>query len=253
MSVSGRATRIVATLGFIVASTFGAIAATSVTASTTDGPHYQEPRVGQCHNYGWAVYAAPSDPSAVIPCSNAHTALVLATAQVPSTVAWTDMEGIYRAIAPACEPAFAKKLGRTAIKRAMSAYSMAMFIPTQAQRDHGARWARCDLVLPTSTSLLKLPKSSTPVLPSTKLTKQIKSCLTGTNRVKTTCSRAHNFRATGAVILSGAYPGDDRMLEIATNKCPRLTSTRAWYAYWSGPIAWKAGDKHITCYSRLST
>jgi hypothetical protein len=254
--ISGRFARTLAHLtaaAAIVGTSLVAAQATQATAAEPDGPSYQAPKVGQCRNYNATQMAAESNGSPVIACSSAHTGLVLAVPQLPSTLTWSSpIERLAGVMQRACYPALVKKLGRTNRMQHLSAYSFDWFIPNQTQRSHGARWMRCDLILPAGTALQRLPKDTAPVLPAT-LTNAVARCLTGTNHYRTTCNKAHNYRATGVVLVSqSSYPGDNGMRTIAVRKCPSQVSTRGYYYTTSGKLGWAAGDHSIVCYSKRS-
>ena len=253
--LSGRLGRLLAGASTIVALTATLTLAPSATAGAeADGPHYQEPTVGQCRNYTYDAMVKESNSTPVTACSNNHTALVIAVPQLPAALNWSSsFEQLLQATLNTCVPALAQKLGRTAVLRNLAAYNLSFFFPTQTQKDHGARWVRCDLILSGGQALQRLPMDSTPVLPAAPLPKSVAACLVGTNHLYTVCSKTHQYHATGAIVLSGGYPGTASLNRTARQKCPAKVSTPGNYYYtFSSKESWKAGDKAITCFSHRS-
>jgi hypothetical protein len=252
--ISGRLGRLLAGASTIVALSATLTLAPSATAVTeANGPHYQQPKVGECRDYGYAAMLKVSNSTPVTACSNKHTAVVLATPQLPASLNYSvSSDAVYQVVENACFPAFAKKLGRTQRLRHLSAYSFAFYFPTQTQRDHGARWIRCDLILSAGTTLQRLPKNSAPVLPAAPLPNAVAACLAGSDYVATVCAKTHQYRATGVIVLSGAYPGNASLERLARQKCPAKVSTSNFHMSWSSKPAWKAGNKYITCWSHSS-
>jgi len=162
---SGRLGRTLAGAAAIVAVAATLSLTPSATAVEPDGPHYQEPTVGQCRNYTITAAYKESNSTPVTPCSSTHTAKVFAVGQLPEGVTWSSSgDQIRAAVGKKCAPASATALGGTEKLRRMSAYSSWWFAPTQAQKDYGARWFRCDVALLGHASLLPLPSNSNPLL-----------------------------------------------------------------------------------------
>jgi len=258
MSVmSGRLGRLVtsiatvAALGAGLASGPGSAAADAL----SDGPHYQQPSVGQCRNYTMDAALKESNNSPVVVCSNTHTARVLAVPMLPSGMTWNaSVDKLALVMEKACYPALVKALGRTVKKQHLSAYGIMWFIPTATQRQHGARWIRCDVVLQGGQQLRAIPKDTSPMLPSGSLPKSVARCVTGTQRLITICGKTHNYRASAATLVDRTtYPGSSTLASIAKKRCPGLVSTpRSWYATWAARSGWVAGDHMIVCYSHVS-
>jgi hypothetical protein len=242
----GRAAALLATGALLV----GGGAVTTSARAVPNGPDYGIAEVGECRDYTFDQAMKPSENSAPVDCSTSHTAQVLATPMLPDSVGYDDVPAMERVMLRACYPAFQEHLGRSESLRHRSAYSIMWFIPTQTQRDNGARWLRCDLVLRAGKSLRPLPASTAPVLHAAPLPDKVARCLTGRG-VLTTCSRTHTWRATGTYLVAkDAYPGKRALLRIAKRKCPSRTSSRDWYATWASRTTWQAGDHTITCYTR---
>jgi hypothetical protein len=223
-----------------------------------DPARFEIPTVDECRNYGLAAVAGQTNSSPVVGCGTTHTSKVIATPLLPDSLTWASSpDAIHLAMVKACLPAFRAKLGRTESLRQKSAYDIVWFEPTQVQKDSGARWLRCDLVLFGGATLQPITRNATPILPAAPLPNRVKSCIAGPDDSirLTVCTKAHRYRATGTyLVVRDYYPGPDNLFTIAKNRCPNLVTTpRYWYATWMGKNSWKAGDHTITCYSHTSS
>lgn len=240
---------------------FATMLAAGATAAVEGGqeqedPSYQIPTVGDCRYYGMAAANAETNSSTVVGCAETHTAKVMATPLLPPGVTWeSDPVAIDLAMQKACYPAFRSLLGRTERLRHKSAYDYVWFEPTQTQKEAGALWLRCDLVLYGGSTLMPIRRNAVPILQAAPLPKAVTSCLVGDEEKKTVCSKAHRYRATGTWLIDRTYfPGDAAIFDIAKRRCPSLVTTpRYWYVRWMSRNAWKAGNHTITCYSHTSS
>ena len=224
------------------------------TGPTLLDPNYEKPMVGRCRNYGLGAVAGQSNSSPEVSCGTTHTSKVIATPLLPDALTWeSSAEAINLAMIKACLPAFRSKLGRTESLRQKSAYDIAWYEPTQTQKDMGARWLRCDLILFGGLTLQPITRNATPILPAAPLPRSVKSCLAGPiDSIRlTVCSKNHRYRATGTWLVDRTYYPD--LQAIANRRCPSLVSSPHDY-YWTamGRSSWKAGDHTITCYSHTS-
>ena len=221
-------------------------------ALVPDGPDYQMPDVGECHELIYEVYLGESDPSDAVDCTESHTSYVVATELLPDSLDWdSSLTQLSRAVTSACYPAWEDHLGGSEEAREMSAYALAWFMPSQEQRDHGARWFRCDVVLLGGSRVLALPSDTAPVL-DTDLPDSVARCLTGAPLV-TTCARSHRWRATGGFPLrTDSFPTMRQFERAAVRRCPGLTSTRRWRGEGPGKDAWRAGRRTMVCHSHQS-
>lgn len=257
----------------IVCALTTAVFATALTAGTTataaapdpsqrgllePDPNFEKPLINKCRNYGMAAVAAPTNDSAVVSCLTTHTSKVVGTPQLPASLTWGSTDNaIQLAVLKGCLPAFRHYLGRTEALRHKSAYEFAWFEPTQTQKDAGARWFRCDLVLIGGLSLMPIKRNTIPILQAAPLPRSVTSCLVGPDDSirKTVCTKTHRYRATGTYLVErSTYPGQAGMREIANRRCPsRVSTPRTWYATWPLKNSWLAGNHTITCYSRTSS
>ena len=221
-------------------------------ARVPDGPEYQMPDVGECRVLTLADTGKASDSTDTVDCTESHTSYVFTTGLLPDSLDWDSSPAkLSRAVINACYPAWEDHLGGGEKVREMSAYSIAWFMPTGAQRDHGARWFRCDLILLGGAKVLRLPSDTAPVL-DTDLPDSVARCVTR-DRHTTTCARGHRWRATGAFRMRhDSFPTPTQFQRAANRHCPRLTSTHRWL--WEGPVkdTWRLGVRTMVCYSRRS-
>lgn len=145
----------------IVSGLVAALALTLVPAQTAHAaagdPDYNKPTVGDCHDYDLAGLMKPSDTSSPVDCATTHTAKVFKVFMLPDSTSWSDEDAVSRLVTQRCSPAWREWLGWSDLTRALTAYSWAWFQPTKAERDQGARWVRCDVVLYGGNSIAPLP------------------------------------------------------------------------------------------------
>lgn len=250
--------RLTRRLGALLAATVVSATLTSAlpaSAGTTADPHYQEPTLGACYDYGWTVFMAESVTRAPVSCAESHREKVIAVAQLPEALTFeSDSSSLFRFVTKTCHAGWRTYLGRTESLRHRSAYTWAYFYPTQAQRDQGARWIRCDLVLLSRNSLLPIKRNAIPILPAAPLPKSVARCLYGEDLYLTVCSAPHRFKATGTHFVDrSTYPTRTEWTQIANRRCPGLTNTRVWVARWPLRIDFlNANHKSLVCYSKHS-
>jgi|tagenome__1003787_1003787.scaffolds.fasta_scaffold20742090_2 hypothetical protein len=242
-------------------------AATALTLSTAPadaqqaparGPGFGAPSVGACSTMTAKQADAKADHSAVVPCSDAHTAKVAGVVQLPDRLDYSsDLAKLYRVMVNRCRPKLNRMLGRTDQVRDSSAYDLVWFLPSQRQRQHGARWISCSIVLRQAFKLAKLPTNRTPLLPSGRLGDGVHRCLRAdTSRTITTrCAARHAWRASGSfLIASEKYPGHKTVNRKARHECLSRVLAGKPYA-WTYPskINWQVGGDHaVICYSKSS-
>ncbi|MFC6287994.1 septum formation family protein [Nocardioides sp. GCM10027113] len=229
--------------------TGGAVA--GATEPEPDGPHYQQPTVGECRAYDYDAMYGNAETSAPVDCTESHTAVVVAVETVPAdgklSGASKDVE---RILAKSCYPAMWDRLGRSHAVISRSAYGLAFFLPTKQQRQHGARWVRCDLVLRGGAKIMPLPTEQG-YLQGRLLTDDEARCLVNLRRgtMVTVCDRKHQYRASQTVTMPWSKePSADKALRYANRKCRDARSTRGWYATWANGLTWKAGSRILVCY-----
>ncbi|MFL6003369.1 MAG: septum formation family protein [Nocardioides sp.] len=218
------------------------------------GPTFQQPRVGECRAMTWDEYMGKSDNEAPIDCSQPHSSRVIDVVRLPKGVTWgAPIQKLTTIATRLCNPAWADALGRTYSSRAMTAYSVAWFMPTKAQRDRGARWIRCDLVLLAGSRLANLPTDNVPALGAQPHPARIAACLKARTFVRTICSTPHAWRATGTfTIHQKAYPTDRQFRRAAIRRCPSRTSTSTFWWQYRPKVLWRLGDHVVICYSHRS-
>jgi hypothetical protein len=257
MTISGSA-RTFATLAVATALTVST-ASSQAPQAAADGPGYGAPAIGACSTMTATQASARADHSARVPCSRAHTARVAGVVRLPARVSYSSgISTLYRVIADRCRPKLNTMLGRADRARDSSAYDLVWFLPSKAQRRHGARWLSCSVVLRKGTELAKLPANKAPLLPKGELGDRIHRCLLATtaSTITTRCSAEHGWRATGSFVVSSeTFPGTTAVNRAARTKCPRLTNPRKPFrwTYWT-KVNWQAGGDHaVICYTKTKS
>jgi len=215
------------------------------------GPAFQEPRVGECRALTFDEFMRNSNNEAPIDCSQPHSSRVIDTIRLPKGVGWgASTQQLTNIATRMCNPAWNEALGSSFRSRAMTAYSAGWFMPTKAQRERGARWIRCDLVLRAGSALANLPTDNVPALGAPPHPNNVAACLKARTLVKTVCSRRHAWRATGTfVIHQKAYPSSGQFRRAAVRRCPSLVNTGAFAWQFRGKVLWRLGDHTVGCYS----
>jgi hypothetical protein len=224
------------------------------------------PALGACRVLKPKDVVKPADASAVVACSDPHTAETYAVGDLPGD--FDDVEYDDKALGAwayrTCSHGFQKFLGADDSLVMRTVVSWAWFRPSKDAWDDGARWYRCDVVgggeqsreyvaLPTSAKglLLGRPKDSWMV------------CAVGdtvAGSVKVPCTEKHDWRAVTTITLGKAktaYPGD-RLSEVKTRDfCSK--SVGAWLNYpvdydfgytWFHKAEWNAGNRRSVCWAK---
>jgi hypothetical protein len=231
------------------------LAAVVVTAGPAQaGPAFQQPTVGECRALNWDEYMAKANNEAPIDCSQPHTSRVIDVVRLPRGVTWgASIQKLTNIATRLCHPSQTQALGGSYSSRAMTAYSGAWFMPTRAQRDRGARWIRCDLVLLAGTRLATLPTDNEPALSAQPHPARIAACAKARTFARTICSATHAWRATGTfTIRQEAYPTDREFRRAAIRRCPSRTSTDRFFWQYRAKVLWRLGDHVVVCYSNRS-
>lgn len=232
-----------------------AVPTTATAQALLPDPYFGAPTVGECKNYtaaGGSQFVETSEP---VECTATHTAKVYAVVLLPDALDWSSNQGeLVRASFKRCYPGWTETLGRSDKLRQMSAYSLYIFWPTNAQKESGARWVRCDVTLLGGTRLMPLPVDTIPMLPTAPLPSNVAACRSGDNLALTTCDRSHRYRATGGVTLAdGPYPGREKFVRILKTRCDDLTFSNTWYAFWPSKFFWKLGERTLVCYTKTTS
>lgn len=212
------------------------------------GANYQQPKVGQCRQLTGAQSRAATNSTRPIRCSASHTAQTVGVGMLSARTARSSKSKIRLVQQRTCQRLFNGYVGRSTAARAMSAFTLRVFSPTPAQKRHGARWFRCDAVLPRSGSLTPIRTTRRPLLSSPTPTNQA-LCQTSAGAA-TTCDAKHTYKATRAwSIRATAYPGAVAVRQAARSGCDsRVSTTRFRY---DAPTAaeWQVGRRYVVCFS----
>jgi hypothetical protein len=199
-------------------------------------PAFQQPVAGSCYAYPAGQLRERSDPSAPVSCAGPHTAQAIAVIAVDPSV---PVGKAARRYLPQCYAAMRQALGGDPARIARTAYGITLFGPDAAQLAAGARWLRCDLVLPGGRRLEQLP---TPLLAQRgRIPASVERCASKRGTQATVCSRPHTQRAGRAVVVKGSrWPG-----RVGFQRRVRC-GAGATLSY-PGKVQWKAGLRAAVC------
>ena len=209
------------------------------------------PQAGECHRLrpGSGV-----DDGDAVPCTGPHNALTLAVLQLPRGVTYgTRADAFYPSVVGPCLAAYDSTVGGTAAQRNVSVFGLAYVYPTDAEKQAGARWFRCDLVAHATTrTLLDLPAQAPFVkklLPA-RFAQCMNLTATVNERTYVSCTHRHRLRATGWYIApdSLAWPGTSEINRLVKQKCQPRAKHRLFG--WKTPThdAWLRGDRLSVCF-----
>lgn len=234
-------TAILATLALVATLLAG------VTAGPANaGAGYQKPKVGQCRNLSGAQARAKTNSTKPVSCASTHTAQTVGVGKLSAKLAKSSKQRIKEAEASKCQKLFNKYVGRSAATRAKSAFALRIFNPSKAQKKKGARWFRCDAVLPRGSSLSAIKTTKKPLLSSPTPTSQALCQTSGGS--PTTCDVTHSYKATSAFKLKGKkYPGKKQVKKDAKNGCNSRISGSFRY---DAPSAadWDVKKRYVVCF-----
>lgn len=240
--------RVVAAAAACVLALLG-VAATE--GSATAAP--PAPKVAVCHNYGFKAFLRWSESSKAVSCRKAHTARTVAVGHLVKGTTWRSRysSANFARVESVCRKPAWRAIGGTMDKRDRSAYTFGWFGPTKKQFDAGARWFRCDVILPARARLLRLPKGSKPYLTGVALTDRSRRCYDGSSTIVTySCIAPHTYTAVATFKVAGkTWPGEAKMHKTAAQRCPRLAGADYWSS-WAPKQRWRLGDHRIVCYAR---
>jgi hypothetical protein len=255
-----RTNRILASLAALLVVASGFALLTTAPSNAAAGRAAQlpaKPRVGQCRTTTFAQSFNMADSHKPVPCSKAHTMHTFAVPNVPKRLAYKNIGAakLEQVAVTACTRPFWKALGGSFATRDETAYTWVYFAPTKAQRKAGARWLRCDVILPmtlpgaTSSQLAPLSNLPFPVIGNRSITDAIRSCLTAVNHgYVTTCDHPHAARSDRTfTIASATKPSQATVNAAAATKCPAEHAIAPYYRYWD------FGDHTIVCYSTTTS
>lgn len=229
-------------LGFAAAGTFAVIAPSSASPSHLTS----KPAVGRCRNLTAAQAAPMTNSSPTVPCSSPHTTYTFAVPNLPRSVNVKHLTSAKLEVAGirACMPGYRKLLGRSWGVEEQSVLNFSFFAPPAAQRAHGARWVRCDLILIDGPKLGQLPTVHRPVLGSG-IPDAVRRCYTQDGHY-VPCTETHNERAVTAITVhSTKRLTEQQFIKQGEARCP--AGDRAFFS-WPNKYDWALGDHVEVCY-----
>jgi hypothetical protein len=206
------------------------------------------PEVGSCHALTLADEDAASDPDPAVDCAGQHTSVTVAVLEFAEPPNWSDFDALGRVALRRCYPRHVEALGGSMKVVRRSAHISYYFIPTRAQRDAGAAWMRCDVVLYGGDRLMPLPDEL--ALGDLPLPDARARCLKGraADYALTVCTRAHQYRARYSVRFPyDAWPGVRTIRRHALRQCDRRVDGQFLYEYPPSRLWWHLGYRHAIC------
>lgn len=246
-----------------LAATVAAAALLIATPATADagaaraaGARTDAPAVGTCSTMTADQADAPTDDSTVVPCGQPHTAYVAAVVTLPAALDWdtASTKDLRRVVADKCSDDVLKLLGPATWSGAdRTAYDTVFFQPTGGDITAGARWLSCSVVLRQGSKLAHLPWKKAPFVRGKTPPDQIARCLTKAT-LRTTCSAAHAWRASGTFTVKGATrPSAKTLDQTAARRClPLVDRHKKYFRFtYPDPITWAGARDHVVvCYSQ---
>lgn len=213
-------------------------------------PGFGQPGVGTCYQMSTKELGQASYGEGAVDCLAKHTSQVIGVTYLPSGLSWrkASVARLGKIAQKDCYPAITTALGGTVELRAQSAYRLAFFVPSKAQRKAGARWIRCDVILGVGP-LAALPPSYALSDPPAD---NVAACLNGSGSVRA-CTKKHVYRTIGAVAVDRKrYLSDRAFTSVGGRKCRAAYGKKTAYLTWPSKTVWKQGERAITCYKRSS-
>ncbi len=207
-----------------------------------------------CHDLTYEEASAVSDPDPPVPCSEDHTSMTLRVLHL-SDPDWDSWAVIVRRMIVPCHKELIKEAGGRTYMVQRSAYDITYFLPTKAQREAGADWVRCDVVVRAGLGNLgKVPEHmdmETTIWPSP----DVRKCRQGrpSGYALTTCSRRHKFGSHWTPEIPGdEYPGKRKAEKFAYEQCYDLLGIETsgdpfLYEWVPSRRLWRAGYRHAVC------
>ena len=209
------------------------------------------PTVGTCADMTWADVMGETATEDV-DCARRHTTEVVGVGQLPDDLSWDQRRKVGKAVVAACAPAWETITTDDHLLYRRSAYEKFWFMPSQEQRDAGARWFRCDLARVKGEKLMVITGAGMPTV-TKKLHSNVRRCMTkdfyGT--VCKTKVRHLGWRNKEAFWLS--VPAKDARAEkkvrrAALERCPDRVRTPkfAWSWFTDETRRWV-----VLCYEKV--
>ena len=254
-----RRTLILLTLGLVAAACGGS------GHHETEADRVTAPKPGSCRDLAAADVDERSNATAVVPCSDRHTAETFAVGTLPKDTGTSygdKRQG--RFVFDACNQAFRDYLGADERLALRIQLSWAWFRPSKRGWERGARWYRCDVVggPDGARKLRKLPTTTKDLFgadhPDAWLTCARGAKVAGSTKVP--CSEPHDWRAVTAVKVGqpkDPYPGDRIVQVRSRDYCSDWVG--AWMHYvpdyefgytWFKEAEWVTGNRRSVCWAR---
>lgn len=209
------------------------------------------PMVGSCTDMTWSDVMGETATEDV-DCDHRHTTEVVGVGQLPDDLSWDQRRQVGKAVVAGCASAWETVTTDDHLLYRRSAYEKFWFMPSQEQRDAGARWFRCDLARVKGDKLMVTTSPGMPTV-TKKLHNNVRRCMTK-DFYATVCKtkvRHLGWRNKEAFWLS--VPAKDARAEkkvrrVALERCPARvrTSHFAWSWFTDENRRWV-----VLCYEKV--
>ncbi|KAA1427582.1 hypothetical protein [Nocardioides antri] len=234
------------------------VALTALTTLTAASParagvDITPPEVGSCHDLTYDEFLAQTEPEPAVACSDWHNAVTVGVVEFDTAPDWSDAGAVFKEATTPCLTAMVDGLGGTARTVSRSAFVLTTYAPTEAQRNAGAAWIRCDVVLHAADELLKLSPRGLPVLASLPLEDKFARCRQHRrlDYVLNNCLRYHHWRATESIRIStDGWPGYNAARRIALRKCRGRMPDEFLFEWPRSRQSWRAGFRDAICFAK---
>lgn len=153
-------------------------------------PYVGAPTAGECSRISYEDAQGATVDSATVSCKKKHRTKVIEVGLLRPKISWDD-DNVFKAVSRACRTAWEPFMTDEVRYWGRTAYEKLYFIPSEADREAGARWYRCDIALTGSGTLLqhrgRFPRSR----PKPPL--EIKRCV-ARDLTLTVCSEKHRWQ-----------------------------------------------------------
>lgn len=228
----------------------GAAVSPSPTEPSQD-PLAGAPLDGACYRMSFARTESRTNDSKPVDCYDDHTTMTYHVGRFSKDTVVSD----YAKVQKKCQGKFREATGLDRGEQLSSVLRWAWFEPTTAQWAAGARWFRCDVIAVSQNRMKLLPSGGAPLFHDDLEDKYLR-CIrrNGEEGVHVTCDKPHQYRWAGFfTVPDKKYPGRERVMALADEKCPSIVNTQSWWITWALESAWEAGERRVSCFTNTTS
>jgi|TARA_Y100000815_G_scaffold126351_1_gene113872 hypothetical protein len=194
------------------------------------------PAIGTCADMDWDDVMGETATQDV-DCERRHTTEVVGVGQLPDDLSWDQRRQVGKAVVAGCAPAWETVTTDDHLLYRRSAYVKFWFMPSQEQREAGARWFRCDLARVKGKQLMSTTGAGLPEVTERRMKRSVQRCMTK-DFYGTVCKNKRRlvaWRSKSSFWLS--VPAKDSRAEkkvrrVALDRCPEKVRTASFAWSW---------------------